>query len=566
MSSDPAGQMATQVLTPELTACQLMAVATHTARQLLGRRDTGDAASLVAGWGALLDAGADLLDANRSGEGTPTLPEAQRAGASLPSTTISRLRLEAHAFGADAVATPVHSDIERVIEAWEQAAALLRRPGHTGTSPPATQPAQPAEPRPLVAAAVTETLSVVVHATGLRLARQPGALNRETIDGLTRMTHRHEHLLLGAHRQLSTSRLPGRMLAPAAANTGLGPSTDGATRAGSAPARSHLEISDVELPTLQRQHGSADVLLARLEEWAPQAIHTVMNPQSAMRDLTRVAQTEVGATWAVGALVAAAGHRGELSPRSVTHLMDRFQNLSEHWRWTAAQWGWVRRYGADESTSALLGNANALTKALSAAALTDPAYASATGGASRTWAAPAVVSERLAGAAVTPLIQRQAENSAILTELFRRLPDRLHRHDTAGRLRPALYAPERVLRRIAQHDHEREQQRFRPGSSTSANALATPVESIRGDKLVAMTTEAAWLLRNLGDRLVEAAAGAELAVGALNGPTTTYQPAQASPNALSPAWAGNPTEATSPRRPSPTPPTGSAPAPAGPSI
>ena len=174
----------------------------------------------------------------------------------------------------------------------------------------------------------------------------------------------------------------------------------------------------------------------------------------------------------------------------------------------------MRRYGANDPSAAVLHGADTFIGALTDAAPTDATYSGQNGRATRSWASPAAISARLAGAEILPLVQQLAENSVILTEVHQRLPARVHRHDASGRLRPALFAPERVLQQIARQAHEREQQRLRPGSRvsatqltvpvssatqltvpvSSATQLTVPVSSVRGDNLLAMTTEATWQL------------------------------------------------------------------------
>lgn len=550
----------------ELTAGQLMGVATRSARQLLGRSGTGDGASLVAGWSPVLDAAAEILDA------TEPATRADRAtalragfesgpGMAVGSTvaTVSQLRLEAQAFGAGAVTAPLHPDLLRVVEVWEQTAALLRRPAHQHTESPAT-----------VAATVTGTLTVIVHAAGLRLAGrtgEPGPLDREAVDGFLRMSERHEQLLLRAHRQLVTSLRPTRE--PPASHPSSQPDTGvSATAVTTTDAANRVTESSPAPPAASSSRPTAvknppelaDRFATCLEQWAPLAILSATDPLSSIRDLTRIAQTEVGSTWAAGALIAAAGHRGELPSRSVRHLMDRFQTLSEHWRWTAGQWGWVRRYGAHEPSAAVLDGANTLTAALTDAALTEATYSQPTGRSTRGFASPATISARLAGAEIMPLVQELAANSAILAEVYQRLPARIHRHDASGRLRPALFAPERVLQRIAQQEHERDQQRLRPGSRVSADQLTVPVSSVRGDKLLALTTEAAWLLRTIGDDLVGAATRADQAINAILDPWPT--PARPAAGTVS---ARHRTTGLPLPRHQPPPPTGPASTP-GPSI
>jgi hypothetical protein len=111
-----------------------------------------------------------------------------------------------------------------------------------------------------------------------------------------------------------------------------------------------------------------------------------------------------------------------------------------------------------------------------------------------------------------PVLHQITENSAILAEIFARLPHRTHRHDDAGRLRPVLFAPKRNLELIAKQTYARDHAQFRPGAQVSPAVLDLPVASRRGDQLRALTPDAVAYLRASGVDLARAASDAEQAL------------------------------------------------------
>ena len=117
-----------------------------------------------------------------------------------------------------------------------------------------------------------------------------------------------------------------------------------------------------------------------------------------------------------------------------------------------------------------------------------------------------------AGVDLLPVLQKITENSAILAEIYARLPARTHRRDDAGRLRPVLYAPKRVLHRSRTRPRPATTPNSDPEHKSAPVVLAVPVTSWRGDQLRPLTHDAVTFLRAAGADLARAATAAEQAL------------------------------------------------------
>jgi len=480
VSSHPAGD------TP-FSVGELLVDADRTARQLLGRPADADGTSLLAGWDAVLDAASQFLTANtaRTARTAHTDATGPTEGADAadrmagPGTgLVTQLAEEARVVGVAQVPSRVHPDIIRVTHAWQQAAAVHRQEVRRQSVPPES-PESP-ESAEQVALRTVRTLATVAHATQLALGGHgPGVagLDRDEVDGFRRLLQRHEQLALRSLHALTA-----------------GDPRDAALKAGDRSAPDAGRAAPDRSPV--------DRLAGRLKRWGPLAIVAAADPTTSVRDLRRIAQMEVITTAAAAALVAAAGQRRDLPPEAVPHLQRRLEAVSQQWQEVASQWAWIRRFGALDPSPEVQRSSQAL-----AVAVTDVNHEIRIGrpGASPDPARPAADD-------LIPVLRNVAENSAILAEIYRRLPTRTHRHDGAGRLRPVLFAPDRILQQIARETYARDHAQFRPGAQVSTAALDLPVASRRGDELRAVTPAAAAFLRAAGTVLAGAATAAEQAL------------------------------------------------------
>ena len=258
------------------------------------------------------------------------------------------------------------------------------------------------------------------------------------------------------------------------------------------------------------------------------------DPTTSARDLSRIAHVAAITTAGAAALVAAAGQRQELPDEAVAHLQRRLGAASQHWRQVAGQWEWIHPLRAPDPSEQVHSAAQALTAAILDAHRGVRADQRA-GSSSDPGSAPS------AGADLLPVLQKITENSAILAEIYARLPARTHRRDDAGRLRPVLYAPKRVLQQIANETQARDHAQLRPGAQVSPVVLAAPVASWRGDQLRPLTHDAVTFLRAAGADLARAATAAEQALDLAVGVSP--------PRPTRPA-----TSTTAPAHPNPAPP------------
>ncbi len=212
-------------------------------------------------------------------------------------------------------------------------------------------------------------------------------------------------------------------------------------------------------------------------------------------------------------LVAAAAERGELPPESASHLQQRLGALSQQWHQVAEQYGWVRRFASAHRTPQVRTASTSVTQTLVDATHDQPGPDGR-----RTQAAAAAVAARFNGGSVTPVLRAITENSAILGELFQRIPTRTYARDNQGQLRPAFGAPEHVLRRLTLEHHVRTGAGTRVDSPESPDVLDVPVTAT-GSTVVPMTAPAAAVLRAAGLDLARAANSAERAVDLAAGPT-----------------------------------------------
>jgi len=468
VSSHPAGD------TP-FSVGELLVDADRTARQLLGRPPDADGTSLLAGWDAVLDAASQLLTAGTAGTARTAGTDAADRMTGPGTGLVTQLAEEARVVGVAQVPSRVHPDIIRVTHAWQQAAAVRRQdPGRHSVS--ADSPEQ-------VAFRVVRTLATVAHAAQLALGGHgPGVagLDRDEVDGFRRLLQRHEQLALRSLPTLTAGDPRGA--APVDVEAG--------GRSAREPGRAARDGSPV------------DRLADRLKQWGPLAIVAAADPTTSVRDLRGIARTEAITTAVAAALVAAAGQRRDLPPEAVPHLQRRLEAVSQQWQEVASQWAWIRRFGALDPSPEVQRSSRAL-----AVAVTDVNHEIRPGrpGASPDPARPAADD-------LTAVLRNVAENSAILAEIYRRLPTRTHRHDGAGRLRPVLFAPDRILQQIARETYARDHAQFRPGAQVSTAALDLPVASRRGDELRAVTPAAAAFLRAAGTVLAGAATAAEQAL------------------------------------------------------
>jgi len=480
------------------TVGELLADAERTARQLLGRPITADGTSLLAGWDAVLAAAAEVLTATATTTPATALGAADGPDAAqLVTGLVARLAEEARAVEVGQVPSRLHPGVVHLIQTWQQAAAVIQQHPwrHRDT------PDRLATPDPeLVALRTVRTLVPVVHASQLALrGNGPGVakLDRDEVDGLRRLLQRHEQLTLRSLRALTTAGFPAPHPEP------VGRSDPDAGRGASRVARPGIPDGS-----------PLDRLAVGLKQWGPVAIVAAADPTSSGRGLRRIAQVEAITAAGAAALVGAAGQRGDLPLEAVPHLQQRLEGLSLHWQTVTGQWEWIRRFGATGPSAPVQRLSRALAAAVADVQADVPAQAGAQQGGGRP-NPPAGSAPRLnglAGADLVPVLQNIAENSAILAEIFRRLPSRTHRHDDAGRLRPVLFAPGRTLQQIAKETYARDHDQLRPGARVSATALDLPVVSRRGDDLRALTPDAAAFLRTTGNDLARAATAAEQAL------------------------------------------------------
>lgn len=449
---------------------------------------------------------------------------------------VDQLILEAAAVGGPQVPTVTHPALQRIIANWQQAGALLRQP-----TPPG-QPGQPGQPVPAAHAAVdlrvTRTLAVLAHVTQLSLAgaHLPRPLDPAEAEMFRRMAQRHEQLTIRCLREL--------MAPTAQSNSQPAGQEAAASRPDVLTSTDNRERSPVSAPRhVDLQVSVPNQLLIGLRQWAPLAIMVAADPSSSARDLQRIARTEATAARGAAALVAAAAQRQELPAESVPHLQQRMESLSQRWREVADQYGWVRRLGSIDPSQTVWSTARACASAIIEATTTGPTTAGA-GPSGRAWATPAVIAARFEGVDLIPMVQGIAENSVILAQLYQRIPTRSHQRDAAGRIRPAFYAPEKVLHEISLGQHAQRGPLHSPDpEQESPDVLDTPVTA-RRDWLRPMSAPAGSILREAGMNLARAATSAEraieLAAGvrprwATAGLSGTYSPVRpATPSRLSP--------------------------------
>lgn len=507
------------------TVGELLADAERAARQLLGRPITADGTSLLAGWEAVLAAAAEVL--TTTGAKTPTTTQTTTPATALGATKggdtaqlvtglVGRLAEEARVVEVGQVPSRLHPGVVHLIQTWQQAAAVIQQDPWRHRDTPHPE---------LVALRTVRTLVPVVHASQLALGGNgPGVagLDRDEVDGLRRLLQRHEQLALRSLRALT---------AAGASEAQPEPDDRAARDASHAASRGVADGSPL------------DRLAVGLKQWGPVAIVAAADPTTSGRDLRRIAQVEAITAAGAAALVGAAGQRGELPLEAVPHLQQRLRGLSLHWQTVTGQWEWIRRFGAAGASAPV----QRLSRALAAAAADVQADVPAQPGAEQGGGRPdrpagsALGPRGLADADLVPVLQNITENSAILAEIFRRLPTRTHRHDDAGRLRPVLFAPGPTLQQIAKETYARDHDQLRPGARVSAIALDLPVASRRGDDLRALTPDAAAFLRTTGADLARAATAAEQALELATG--------------VRPRWtAHRPNVTPPPAHPTPTPP------------
>jgi hypothetical protein len=467
------------------TAAELLAETERRARRLLGRTSPVVGATLVAGWPALLRAAAEVLDPHDTHR---HLGEAYQATRSEPvrgaAAVVDRMVFEATAVGGPAVPTITHPAMQLIIDGWQQAAALMRRPGSPGNQVQHPGPAS----HPCAGSAadlrVVSTLTVVAHVTQVSLrGRPPRPLEPAEAERFRRMAQRHEQLGIRCLSQM-TGPDPG-------------PDTGGKDQA-SAQQTSTSSI--------------AGQLLLDLKQWAPLATAVAADATSSVQDLRRIAQAEEVATTCAATLVAAAAERGELPPESVGHLQLRLSSLSRQWHQVAEQYGWVHRFGSTTRTPAVRRASTALT-----AALIDTTHNEPGPDGRRTRAEAATVAARFTGTDLIPVLRGLTENSAILADLFQRIPTQPYRRDDHGQLRPAFGATERVLRQFSQEHRAETFAGWKTDSLRSPDVLDVPVTATR-NHVRAMTAPATATLRAAGVDLARAASSAEQALDLVAGP------------------------------------------------
>ena len=457
------------------TADELLAEAERRARRLLGRPTTAAGAALIAGWPGLLRAAAEVLDPHA----TPRYSGAAQ-GATRPDSgtntaaaaAVDRMTSEAAAVGGPAVPTITHPALELIIDGWDQAAALRRRPGSPNPGVHSVQ-GDPSDGS-RVELRVVGTLAVVAHVTQVSLrGRRPRPLEPAEAERFRRMAERHE--------QLSIQCL-GRLTRPETAS------------------RDQTSVQPASSTS------PASPLLGHVKQWAPLATAVAADATSSVQDLRRIAQTEEVISRCAATLVAAAAQRGELPPDSVSHLQQRLGALSSQWRHVAEQYGWVRRFGSTTRTPVVRGVSTALTAALVDATHNEPGPDGR-----RTRAEPATVAARLVGTDLIPVLRGLTENSAILAELFQRIPTQAYRRDDQGQLRPAFGAPERVLRQLSLEHYAETYAGWKTDSLQSPDVLDVPVTAT-GNTVMPMTAPATAVLRAAGLDLARAASSAEQAL------------------------------------------------------
>lgn len=483
---------------------ELLAEAERRARRLLGRTPHAVGATLVAGWPALLGAAAEVLDPHDThrhlGEDYhPTRPDPVRGAAAL----VDRLSFEAVAVGGSEVATVTHPAVQMIIDSWQQAAAMLRRPpleARSGaTDGGAFNPTS-------VDVRVTRTLTVIAHVTqvSLRGTTPPRPLTPDEAERLLRMAQRHEQQAIQCLRDRTS------------------PDTSTGTRHSPAPS----ETSSLDSSGHPRTATPANQLLASLKHWAPLAIAVAADPDSSMRDLRRIAHTEEITTTCAAALVTAAAKRGELPMESMDHLRQRLGTLSEHWQHVAEQYGWVRRYGSTTSNPLLWKTSKTLADTIIEATHNDVGADGRRG-----QATAATIAARFTGAGLVPVLQDVTQTSAILAELFQRTPTHTHRRDPSGQLRPAFGAPERLLRQISLEQHNSGGPTVDGSEALESPAILDVPVTANGVTVVPMTSQATAVLRVAGLNLARAANNAEQAVNLAAGTPARWRtsPVEGSP-------------------------------------
>jgi hypothetical protein len=442
-------------------------------------------ATLVAGWPALLRAAAEVLDPHDThrhfGESyQATRPDPVRGAAAV----VDRMAFEAAAIGGPAVPTVTHPAVDQIINGWQQAAALLRRP----STPVAAAPALTAQTSTDTTAElrVLSTLTVVAHVTQVSLqgSRPPRPLEPAEAERFRRMAQRHEHQSIHGLRGLTNP-----------------PDTTGDALAQQTSTASTTDRS-----------------IAALKQWAPVAIAAAADPRSSVQDLRRIAQAEEIATRCAVVLVAAAAERGELPQESASHLQQRLGALSQQWHQVAEQYGWVRRFASAHRTPQVRTASKSVTQTLVDATHDQPGPDGR-----RTQAAAVAVAARFNGGSVTPVLRAITQNSAILGELFQRIPTRTYERDNQGRLRAAFGAPEHVLRRFTLQHHAQTGAGTSPDSPDSPDVLDVPVTAT-GSTVVPMSAPATAVLRAAGLELARAASSAERAVDLAAGPERRRRP------------------------------------------
>ena len=478
------------------TVGELLVDAERTARRLLGRPSTADGTSLLAGWDVVLAAASEVLAAQTTASATPAVGDA----VGLVSGLVAQLAEEAQAVAVAQVPSRLHPDIVRVTLTWRQAAAASEQSPKSRRDTP-----------DLVALRTIRTLTVVAHATQLALGGDgPGVagLDADEAQGFRRLLQRHEQLALRSLRALTADDSP--------------PIT-----------KESASVSAPQLGNVVPSSSEIDRLSDCLNQWGPLSFAAAADPTSSARDLSRIAHVAAITTAGAAALVAAAGQRQELPNEAVPHLQRRLAAASQHWRQVAGQWEWIHRLRAPDPSEQVHSAAQALT-----AAILDPHRGVRADQRASSSSDPG--SAPSAGADLLPVLQKITENSAILAEIYARLPARTHRCDNAGQLRPVLYAPKRVLHQIANETQARDHAQLRPGAQVSAVVLAAPVTSYRVDQLRPLTHDAVTFLRAGGADLARAATAAEQALDAVG---------VSSPQPTRPA-----TSTTAPAHPNPAPP------------
>ena len=385
----------------------LLVDADRTARRMLTQPSTSNGTSLLAGWDTVLAAAGDVITSVQTPTALAAPPTDARAtpngqpAAATAGRLIDQLTSETRALEVAQVPSLLHPDLEQLVHTWQQAVGV--RAQEQLSWEPSEKPHQ-------AVGRVLGTLATVAHATQAALAGGgPGvdALGREQAEGFHRLLQRHEQLTLRTVRALAVGP------ANPAARSGQDPATGAAP-----PAASTVAVSSG--PALDR-------LSAQLDSWGRLATAAAANPDTPDRDLRRIANTEAMTTAAARFLVAAAARQHELPAHAVPHLQRRLKRPPSTGK-SPPPVEWLRRRGITAAATMSVDRASQdLARAVRAALQALPPGAA--GPASSSVSTPARTQ-----ASLVPVARQITENSAILAEVFARLPARAQRPDSTGRL------------------------------------------------------------------------------------------------------------------------------------